>query len=535
MLKKLREKKNIKMIMFLTAIFIIPAFVLWGVGSVVRSRYKGAYAGKVFSKKVRTEDFLKQYRAVYTQARLLYGDNLPKIQDYLNLEGQTWQRIILLEEAKRRKIKVTDQEVIDWIKSFPLFQRKDKFDKETYETIIKYYLGLNPRQFEEQVRDNLKIKKLIDQVVKDVKVTEEEAWRRYKREHDMYKLSYLLFKPINYYEKVKYKEEDLRKFYSENKELFKKPEQVNIAYIKIEPKEFLGQVEVTEEEIESYYEKNKEEFEKKIEGEDKSDEEKLKEIKEEIRNKLKRKKAKEFAEDLMWKVKEEIKKGASLEEASAKYNLQVVESGFFSIWDPIPGIGWAYNISQKAFSMKEGEVSEGMEIGDTFYIFKVIAKRPPHIPNFEEVKSEVEVKYKNKVAEELAKEDAQRVLNEILNLLRQNKKLEDYLKGKGLALKQTDYISMNKYIPGIGRADEILKGLKIKKPKEFNPEPIKVRAGFLIVRIDEIKEVKKEDFEKEKKEYMERLLTEKKNARLEEWYNQLKERANLEAYYRLKK
>ena len=44
MLKAFRQKKNIKRIMFFTAILIIPAFVFWGVGSVFSSRSKNALA-----------------------------------------------------------------------------------------------------------------------------------------------------------------------------------------------------------------------------------------------------------------------------------------------------------------------------------------------------------------------------------------------------------------------------------------------------------------------------------------------------------
>ena len=59
MLKAFRQKKNIKRIMFFTAILIIPAFVFWGVGSVFSSRSKNALAGKVFSKKISRQAFFE--------------------------------------------------------------------------------------------------------------------------------------------------------------------------------------------------------------------------------------------------------------------------------------------------------------------------------------------------------------------------------------------------------------------------------------------------------------------------------------------
>ncbi|MDD5097969.1 MAG: SurA N-terminal domain-containing protein, partial [Candidatus Omnitrophica bacterium] len=113
MLKILRNKKTAKKVWIVLAIIIIPAFTLWGFGSSSRSRQENAPAGKIFGKSVSSQEFKKALAAARTAAILQFGDNFPKVEKYLNLESQAWERLILLQEAKNRKLDITDQEVVD--------------------------------------------------------------------------------------------------------------------------------------------------------------------------------------------------------------------------------------------------------------------------------------------------------------------------------------------------------------------------------------------------------------------------------------
>lgn len=546
MLNILRKRKNVKRIMFAIAVVIIPAFVLWGVGSAIRAHYTRSIAGKVFSKKISQDEFLKQYKAVYIQNQMIYGDNLSKIKDYLNLESQTWQRIILLQEAKRRKIKVSNQEIIDWIKQSPLFQRNGKFDLSSYETILKYYLGISPKEFEDIVKDNLKIKKLIDEITCNVTVSDNEAWQQYSKENTSYKFSYILIKPSNYYPQVKFSEEELVDFYNHNKEEFKKLQTIDIVYLKIDANSFKDKVKVTSEEIENYFQEHKQEFEKIQSQEETQNQQENKdnqspqpvtltsEIKAQIEEILKNKKAKEMAEDLAWEIRDKLDEGNSLQDVAQQYNLQLTDTGYFSPLDPIPGIGWSYKITQTVFNLKPQEISEVIELGDTYFIIKVKDKKPPYIPEFKEVRHQVELKLKKKKADDLAEKAAQKILSDILKLVKENKDIAEYLNQNNLNLKTTDIVTVETYIPEIGPANQIIEHLTDFKKGEFYPQPIRVNTGYVIVRVDEITPPDREKFEKVKEEFKEKLLEEKKNQKLGNWFNQLKQRANLEVYFTLK-
>jgi peptidyl-prolyl cis-trans isomerase D len=526
MLNLLRKKRNIKIIMFLIAILTVPAFILWGTGSALRMRRKVGYAGEIFSKKIRTNQYLKNYKAIYNQALLIYGDNLSKISKYLNLELQTWDRLILLHEAKRRKIKITNKELAEWIENSALFQRNGKFDKKSYEYIVKYYLGATPHEFEEQVRDNLKIKKLIDEVKSEVSVSDKELWERYKRENNKYTISYIILRPISFYDKVKINEEGLENFYQKNKELFKKPEQADVEYISVKVDDFKDKVKITNEEIKTYWEENRNKFKK--------DKNKEPELTEEIRKKieeiLKSKKAKELAEDKIWDIRDELGKEKDLKKVAEKFNLKVNETGYFSPQQPIPGIGWSFKFTETAFSIKKGEFSDPIKTSSKFYILELVSKKPPYIPELKEVKEEVETKYKEERAKELAREEAESLIKEFRKKIKEGKTLEEVIKTHDLELKKGKELTEKSYLPGVGNVETIISKIKNTKKGELLPQVIETRGGYVIARLDELKQAPKEEFQKSIKIFQQKVLKEKQKKHFKQWFNDLRQRANLQIY-----
>lgn len=141
--------------MIFSIILIIPAFILWGVPEKSKGKkYKGIIAGR----KVPWQEYYKSLRTCERQAILAYGDKFNQMRKDLKLEEQAWQRLILLEKAKKQGVKIEDKEVIAAIKKIPLFQNEEGFDKKKYNQILEY-LKIKPRKFEEEIRETLKISK----------------------------------------------------------------------------------------------------------------------------------------------------------------------------------------------------------------------------------------------------------------------------------------------------------------------------------------------------------------------------------------
>jgi hypothetical protein len=191
MLKLMRNKKVTKMVLWGTLILILPAFVIWGAGSIGKSKEKGPkYVGIIDGKKVSFDDFASSLTTVRTQIFMNYFPQ-PKVMqsifDNKELMGKlAWVVLVMSREAANKKIKISDAEVISFIRSHPLFLRGGKFDDRIHEYILRNNLGVYPRNFEEITRDNLIIQKMSHILTKDITVTDEEVLSAYKKENEKF-------------------------------------------------------------------------------------------------------------------------------------------------------------------------------------------------------------------------------------------------------------------------------------------------------------------------------------------------------------
>ena len=111
MLKFLRNKKTAKKIWIGLAIIIIPAFAFWGFGGAGNEHKENSTAGKIFGKNISNLEFKDSLIAVRTMAIMQFGDKLPEIEKYFNFQSQAWERLMLLYEAKRRRIESAAEDI----------------------------------------------------------------------------------------------------------------------------------------------------------------------------------------------------------------------------------------------------------------------------------------------------------------------------------------------------------------------------------------------------------------------------------------
>jgi peptidyl-prolyl cis-trans isomerase D len=179
MLKVLRNKKTTKKIWIGLAIIIMPAFIFWGFGGAMRDKDEKGYIGIISGKKIPALEFKDSLSAVRNAAIMQYGENLQEIEKTLNLESQAWQRLVLLEAARKFKIKASDQEVIKQVGSYPFFKRNGTFDSRVYADLLKYVFRTQARAFEEQTRQNIIISKLFNKITDGIIVEDKEIREEY--------------------------------------------------------------------------------------------------------------------------------------------------------------------------------------------------------------------------------------------------------------------------------------------------------------------------------------------------------------------
>jgi len=155
-------RKNTKTIVWV----VVIAFVAWG-GYAVSVQFEASNRapGRVFGKEISYRDYLSAFQGVQIFTPKT-EDGTPPDQD--KLEARTWQFLILLEEAKHRKIQVKDEEVREEITRLLAENKELLFTPEQYGRWVQAVFHEQPTEFEAQLRDRLRVQKLLDQVKKEL-------------------------------------------------------------------------------------------------------------------------------------------------------------------------------------------------------------------------------------------------------------------------------------------------------------------------------------------------------------------------------
>ncbi len=477
MLKLLRKKGVSKKIFFILALIIIPAFGLWGIASVINKKRYPNYAGTIFGKKVGFDDFRAALYAWRVQLKLKYGDNAEKIAGSMFDPAEAaWDRLILLHEAGRRNIKVSDDQVLSALTKLPFLQKDGRFDKISYEIFLKYSVGLRPRIFEEGLREDLKIAKLYEQVTANVTVSEEEIKKEYQNLYEETNVKYVFFAADGFKNEISLKDEEVKAFYEESKEEFKIPPQINTAYLAIK-------------------------F-----GEDTAQEQKSQ------------------ARDTMEKALS-VSKKKGLREAAKELNLEFQETGLFGFQDPIPTLGWMPQLSGTLFAIPKGELSGIISTERGIYIFEILDKKDAAIPEYKDAKDKARKSLLNKKSKEMASQKAKEFLSEA-----EKDGFEKAAADSKLEIKETPLFTRPGYIPELGMAQALKKEAFDLKAGELYKGIIELEQGFCIIKSVKTVPVDEEKFKKEKQNFSMGLLGQKRDEAFNKFFLELKKKANLVSY-----
>ncbi|MFH1622521.1 MAG: SurA N-terminal domain-containing protein [Candidatus Omnitrophota bacterium] len=483
MLKLLRKQKFAKKIFYLLAIIIVPSFILWGSATTIRDRQQKSYAGKIYGKKISFDEYMSMLNAWRNEIRLKFGDQAYQIEQLLDPNEAVWNKLILLYEAKRLKIEVGNEELTQYITSLPFLQKDGIFDSELYELFLKYSMGIPPRAFEEQIRESLKVRKLYDYITEDVKISDSEIKDRYRQENEQIKVKYISVGFSDLEKEIELTPEEQIEFYRNNADKFSIPIQINLKYIGID-----------------YAKENdeqKEEVDKKI-GE--------------IHNLL--------------------NKTGDLIQAKDSFNLEIKETGFLTLGEPLPGLEL---INPKdiidLFNLRENQISNIIQTLNGPYIFQLKEKHINYLPEFEEIKKNV----KDVLIQEKIKELARKKIQDYDSQIKSQKttspelNLNKIAKEIGITVNETDFFSRNTPPKEIGYSEGLNEKIFSLKKGGIS-DPIELAQGYSIIELSEINPIDEKEFQGAKEELQKTLLDEKKDSVFNDYATELKKKANLIDY-----
>jgi peptidyl-prolyl cis-trans isomerase D len=441
MLRILREHASswmLKGILVLVAV----TFVSWGGYSYFRKKEE-TYVAKVNSVTIERREYDDVFQNTVKQYQQAFGPAFSdKMIDELRLREKILddliKKILILQEAKRLGLSVSNEELWGSIESIPAFQVNGQFNETNFERVLRAN-RMTPEQFVQSQRENLLISKIVNLIkMNEGKVSDEEALDTYLFENERINLTFMKVAPGALKSQVSANEIEIKDYYQKHQEEFRIPTFVQVQYLLFRPSDFESKVQVSFEEINRYYDSRKSTF--RIPKQVRVSDILIKAGPQDTADQLEAKKKK--AEEILEKAKKTKDFGALARQYS---EASTASRGGDMGWIQKGMLG--EQLESVLFSIKAGSLSDVLAAGDGFHIFRVEEVKAEKQKPFGEVKDQILQALKK----EKAKAEASGKADEAFYTLFKSRDLEGYSKEKNIPIRTTSLFKEGDEIPDIGR------------------------------------------------------------------------------------
>ena len=181
--------------------------------------------------------------------------------------------------------------------------------------------------------------------------------------------------------------------------------------------------------------------------------------------------------------------------------LTVGESVPFARNEPIPGLGMAPAVAERAFEMKQGETSKAIRTPQGFAFISLTGTEPERLPALDEVKARVRDDVVKGKAADTARQRAAAVSAQLKGAA---------AKSAGLDVKTTDLIARGAPIADVG-VNAAVDAVAFTLPAGGVSDPIKTDTGAVVVKVLERKDVAPAELTAGKKDVRDQMLNERRN------------------------
>lgn len=398
------------------------------------------------------------------------------------------QREVLVQEANRLGLQVTDADLARYLQTGPfaqaLFPGGQFVGEDRYADFVQNYFDTSIQDFERQVKKEIEINRLEAAVTSGVSVSDEEVRGDYRQQATKIKFDYAVLNADDLTKQINPTDTELETFFKENTARYKDavPETRKLSYIAFNQNQVPGgEPQVTDQEIAQYYQDHQNDYQV-------PDEVQVRHILISVPTGADAKvdqAAKEKAEDLL----KQIKAGADFATLAKKYSDdpgtkdQGGELGFIQHGVTVPAF------ENVAFSLQPGQVSDVVKTQYGYHIIKVEAKEAAHTKPLDEVKGEIlatltrakegqqQARYAQQLADEAAKSG-----------------LPATAQAHHLQLVTTDYLEQNAIVAGLADSSKML-SLAFAARQGAAPQVASTGDGFAVFQVTAIQPAHAPDFQ----------------------------------------
>ena len=267
MLKVFRDNLRYLSWVLWLVIIVFVLFVFVDFGATVPSGTTSTdAAAKVGKYKVSYADYERSYRQAETFYQQLYGEQFNRdMARQMGLPQQVLEGLvadrILMAEAERMGLLVTDAEVQNAILELPVFQGPNGgfIGEDQYQQILRSN-GLTPDGFEGGLRTDLSVQKVRNVLGQNVFVSDEETERAYRERVETASIRFIELPSAELGDAVALSDEELRAAFDADPEVYRIPEQRLVDYVLVDPGAVRATLQIEDTELRDYYDRNTDQY-----------------------------------------------------------------------------------------------------------------------------------------------------------------------------------------------------------------------------------------------------------------------------------
>lgn len=405
-------RNNTRLMLGLLVLLIVPSFVFFGIEG-----YKGfnspenAAVATVAGKKITQAEWDAGHRQQSENLRRQMPNLDAALLDrpqakYESLEQLVRQRV-LTEVATRQHLSVSDARLQRELMAFPQFtnlRRADgSVDVEAYRALLSAQ-GYTPESFEAAVRQDLNLRQVLGSIAETgtVSTAVRDAVLRVLFQERQVRLQ--RFQSAEFQAQVAPTEADIKSYYERNEARFRTTEAADIEYLVLDAAVLRSGVSVPEEDLRKYYEEN-------IAAYTRAEERRASHILVKLpagASAEDKSKAKARAEGLLAEVRRTPQRFAEVAKAKSE---DPGSAGTGGDLDFIARGAMVKPFEDAVFAMKVGEINGLVETEFGYHIIQLNAMRGGQRQPFEQVRSEIEGKIRDQLAQRRYAEAAEQFSN----------------------------------------------------------------------------------------------------------------------------
>jgi peptidyl-prolyl cis-trans isomerase D len=468
------NRRIIQVVLFLC---FLP-FVFVGVDSYFRGGDFGGEVARVGDARISQQEFQQALKERQESVqRMLGGGRLdPAVLDSPEMRFSAIEQIVrerlLLSQAVRNGLVVTDAALRDVIASQEVFQEGGSFSAKNYDLFLRSQ-NMTPAMFEARIRRDLLQRPLLDAIGDGATVSSTVVERLVRLSDQTREVSLLTYAPSAYLAKAQIDDAAVKAYYDSHPAEFQVPEQVKIEYVALSLDNLAAQTELAPEAARAVYYQNPTRFSA---AEERETSHILVRIPEGAAADAKAA-ARAKAEAIAKRVREKPASFAEVAKSDSEDPGSAASGGELGF---IPrGVTKMKAFDDALFGMKPGEIAGPVETEFGLHVIRLVSVRGGKIQSFEEVRSQIEAELKRQQASKRYAELAEQLNNIVYEQSDSLKPAADLLK---VSLQQSPWLS-RKPVPGspLGGerflnavfAEDVLKNKR-------NSEAVEVAPGTIV-------------------------------------------------------